>query len=182
MASLVLLQQRPCHWSFSLLDRSQTGRRDGGIRSWELLLSRLKKGWKHYPTAQDAHSCSTVHSSLLRHHLKCFLGSQEDSTTIAKVKAAFPENAIGNVVFYSSYNDTSPDGPPGTYTLSYLCQYAYNPVIQLNPGITANPYNDAAAADARTNAVIPYWMNGMFGGKGEIPQGQTELFELHIRL
>ena len=93
---------------------------------------------------------------------------QEDSTTVAKVKAAFPENAIGSVVFYSSYNDTSADGPPGTYTLSYACQYAYNPVIQLNPGMTANPYNDAAAADPRTNAVIPYWMNGMFGSKGEI--------------
>ncbi len=84
------------------------------------------------------------------------------------MKAAFPENAIGSVVFYSSYNDTSADGPPGTYTLSYACQYAYNPVIQLNPGMTANPYNDAAAADPRTNAVIPYWMNGMFGSKGEI--------------
>ena len=84
------------------------------------------------------------------------------------MKAAFPENAIGNVVFYSSFIDTSPDGPPGTYTLAYACQYAYNPVIQLNPAITANPYNDAAAADPRTSAVVPNWMNGEFGGKGEI--------------
>ena len=92
---------------------------------------------------------------------------QDDSTTVAKVKAAFPENAIGSVIFYSSYNDTSPDGPPGTYTLSYACQYAYNPLIQLNPAITANPVNDADAADPRTNAVLPYIMNGMFGSKGE---------------
>ena len=92
---------------------------------------------------------------------------QDDSTTVAKVKAAFPENAIGSVIFYSSYNDTSPDGPPGTYTLSYACQYAYNPLIQLNPGITANPVNDADAADPRTNAVLPYMMNGMYGSKGK---------------
>ena len=92
---------------------------------------------------------------------------QDDSTTVAKVKAAFPENAIGSVIFYSSYNDTSPDGPPGTYTLSYACQYAYNPLIQLNPGITANPYNDANAADPRTNAVYPNMMNGQFGSKGK---------------
>ena len=91
---------------------------------------------------------------------------QEDSTTLAKIKAGFPENAIGTVIFFSTYNETAADGPPGTYTLTYACQYAYNPLIQLNPVMTANPYNDAVAADPRIDAVFPSWMNGQYGGPG----------------
>lgn len=65
---------------------------------------------------------------------------QDDSTTVARVKAGYPENEISSVTFMSTYNDTSADGPPGTYTLTYACQFAYNPLVQLNPGLTANPY------------------------------------------
>ncbi len=65
---------------------------------------------------------------------------QDDSTTVALVKAGYPENEISSVTFMSTYSDTSADGPPGMYTLTYACQFSYNPLVQLDPGLTANPY------------------------------------------
>ena len=44
---------------------------------------------------------------------------QDDSTTVVPVTGAYPENSVSRIQFFSTYQDTSPDGPPGTMVFRF---------------------------------------------------------------
>ena len=52
--------------------------------------------------------------------------------THAKVYSGFQARSIQRIDFLTTFTDTSPDGPPGDYTVTYRCQYSYN-TIDTNP-------------------------------------------------
>lgn len=91
---------------------------------------------------------------------------QDDSTTLAKITAGFAENSISAIDFLSTFKDTSPEGPPGEYTLVYPCMFAFNPTILLNPIISATALNNEAAPDHRLSDFNPRVANGVYGPLG----------------
>ena len=52
--------------------------------------------------------------------------------THAQVYSGFQARSIQRLDFLTTFTDTSPDGPPGDYTVTYRCQYSYN-TIDTNP-------------------------------------------------
>ena len=52
--------------------------------------------------------------------------------THAKVYSGFQARSIQRIDFLTTFTDTSPDGPPGDYTVTYRCHYSYN-TIDTNP-------------------------------------------------
>ncbi|BDA49125.1 hypothetical protein COCOBI_13-2350 [Coccomyxa sp. Obi] len=87
----------------------------------------------------------------------CF---QDDSTTVVPVTVPFAEESVSKIYFISTYKDSAADGPPGNYSLTYACQFAWNSMIIFNQ------LGNEAGLDPRITAVLPNHQNGGFGPVG----------------
>ena len=52
--------------------------------------------------------------------------------THALVYSGVQARSLQRIDFLTTFSDTSPDGPPGDYTVTYRCQYTYN-TVDTNP-------------------------------------------------